>query len=68
MQNIEQPKGEFIVQGLSDRQRSILEFIHQRLMKDGVQPSYREIGDAMGIRSTNGVSDHIKALIRKGFL
>jgi repressor LexA len=56
------------VQGLSDRQRSILEFIHERLSEDGVQPSYREIGAAMGIRSTNGVSDHIKALIRKGFL
>ena len=56
------------MQGLSDRQRSILEFIHQRLIDDGVQPSYREIGDAMGIRSTNGVSDHIKALIRKGYL
>lgn len=56
------------MQGLSDRQRSILEFIHERLSEDGVQPSYREIGDAMGIRSTNGVSDHIKALMRKGYL
>jgi repressor LexA len=56
------------MQGLSDRQRSILGFIHQRLTEDGVQPSYREIGNAMGIRSTNGVSDHIKALIRKGYL
>lgn len=38
------------------------------MTEDGIQPSYREIGDAMGIRSTNGVSDHIKALIRKGYL
>ncbi|MEE2829247.1 MAG: transcriptional repressor LexA [Myxococcota bacterium] len=56
------------MQGLSERQRSILEYIHTRLTEDGVQPSYREIGNAMGIRSTNGVSDHIKALIRKGYL
>jgi repressor LexA len=54
--------------GLSRRQREILEYIHSRLEEDGVVPSYREIGDAMGIRSTNGVSDHIKALTRKGYL
>lgn len=53
---------------LSDRQLQILEYIKNRLQQDGVLPSYREIGDAMGIRSTNGVSDHIKALVRKGYL
>jgi len=34
----------------------------------GVVPTYREIGAALGIGSTNGVSDHIKALVRKGYL
>lgn len=34
----------------------------------GVSPSYREIGTALGIGSTNAVSDHIKALVRKGFI
>ncbi len=56
------------MRGLSDRQRTILEYIHERQQSDGVTPSYREIGDAMGIRSTNGVSDHVKALLRKGYL
>ncbi len=56
------------MQGLSKRQREILEYVHRRSVQDGVLPSYREIGDAMGIRSTNGVSDHLKALVRKGFL
>lgn len=56
------------MRGLSDRQRAILQYIHQRQSSDGVTPSYREIGDAMGIRSTNGVSDHVKALLRKGYL
>lgn len=56
------------MRGLSDRQRAILDYIHQRQQEDGVTPSYREIGDAMGIRSTNGVSDHVKALLRKGYL
>ncbi len=54
--------------GLTNRQREILEYMHRRISEDGVLPSYREIGDAMGIRSTNGVSDHIKGLLRKGYL
>lgn len=56
------------MRGLSERQRTILEYIHSRQQQDGVTPSYREIGDAMGIKSTNGVSDHVKALLRKGYL
>lgn len=56
------------MKGLSDRQRIILEYMHTRFGEDRVMPSYREIGDGNGIRSTNGVSDHIKALIRKGYL
>ncbi len=56
------------MRGLSERQRTILEYIHRRQQEDGVTPSYREIGDAMGIKSTNGVSDHVKALLRKGYL
>lgn len=56
------------MKGLSKRQREILEYIHDRLSTEQITPSYREIGDAMGIRSTNGVSDHVKALERKGYL
>ncbi len=56
------------MQGLSTRQRAILKYIHERFQDEGILPSYREIGDAMGIRSTNGVSDHVRALERKGYL
>ncbi|MCO4768747.1 MAG: transcriptional repressor LexA [Deltaproteobacteria bacterium] len=56
------------MKGLSSRQREILEYMHERLVEDQVLPSYREIGDAMGIKSTNGVSDHVKALERKGYV
>jgi len=56
------------MKGLSTRQREILEYMHGRMQEDHVLPSYREIGDAMGIRSTNGVSDHVKALEKKGYL
>jgi repressor LexA len=59
---------EALVQDLSPRQAQILEFIMAAVDQTGVVPSYREIGAALGISSTNAVSDHLKALIRKGFL
>jgi repressor LexA len=45
-----------------------LEFIISTIEGRGVPPSYREIGDALGIRSTNGVSEHLQALKRKGYI
>jgi repressor LexA len=56
------------MEDLSPRQQEILDFILAVVDQRGVVPSYREIGSALGIGSTNGVSDHIKALIRKGYL
>jgi repressor LexA len=56
------------MQGLTDRQREILDFISRRIEEQGYPPTIREIGEVMGIRSTNGVNDHLKALERKGFL
>jgi repressor LexA len=53
---------------LSERQRQMLEFIVAQVDQSGVVPSYREIGSALGIDSTNAVSDHLKALIRKGYV
>jgi repressor LexA len=53
---------------LSPRQRAVLEFIISTVEGRGVPPSYREIGDALGIRSTNGVSEHLQALKRKGYI
>lgn len=56
------------MQGLTDRQRQILDFISERIEEQGYPPTIREIGEHMGIRSTNGVNDHLKALERKGYL
>ncbi len=56
------------MQGLTERQRQILDFISTRIQELGYPPTIREIGEQMGIRSTNGVNDHLKALERKGYL
>lgn len=53
---------------LTQRQRDILDFISSSIDRRGYPPTLREIGEHFGIRSTNGVSDHLKALEKKGFL
>src|SRR5260370_31951589 len=53
---------------LTDRQKEILHLILKETEVHGFPPTIREIGHEMGIRSTNGVNDHLKALERKGYL
>lgn len=53
---------------VTDRQIQVLQMVYQLTADRGYGPSYRELSDALQIRSTNGVSDHIKALRKKGLL
>jgi repressor LexA len=53
---------------LTERQEKILAFIKKSIQDQGYPPTIREIGEHFGIRSTNGVNDHLKALERKGYL
>src|SRR3989442_15115228 len=53
---------------LTERQEKILAFIKRSIQEQGYPPTIREIGEHFGIRSTNGVNDHLKALERKGDL
>lgn len=56
------------MQGLTKRQAQTLGFIRKSIEERGYPPTLREIGEHMGIRSTNGVNDHLRALERKGYL
>jgi repressor LexA len=56
------------MQGLTERQQQVLHYIRQSISERGYPPTLREIGAHMGIRSTNGVNDHLRALERKGYL
>jgi repressor LexA len=56
------------MQGLTERQQQVLHYIRQSITERGYPPTLREIGAHMGIRSTNGVNDHLRALERKGYL
>lgn len=53
---------------LTERQQAVLDFVVAYIRDHRFPPTVREIGRALGIRSTNGVSDHLKALERKGYL
>jgi repressor LexA len=53
---------------MTPRQRQIYDYISERIGSCGYPPTIREIGAHLGIRSTNGVADHLKALKRKGYL
>ena len=53
---------------LTQRQQQILDFITASIYERGYPPTLREIGEHFGIRSTNGVNDHLKALEKKGHL
>jgi repressor LexA len=57
-----------MAEALTDRQREILDFITASITERGYPPTLREIGEHFGIRSTNGVNDHLKALEKKGHL
>lgn len=53
---------------LTVRQRKVLAFIEAQIERQGFAPTIREIGRHLGISSTNGVNDHLKALEKKGYL
>lgn len=53
---------------LTSRQQEVLDLISESLEQRGYPPTVRELGDRLGIRSTNGVNDHLVALSKKGYL
>ena len=53
---------------LTDRQKAIYDFLLKIIREKGFAPSIHEIGKQFKIASTNGVSDHLKALEKKGYI
>jgi repressor LexA len=54
--------------GLTPRQRRVLEVIRDWVQRCGYPPSVREIGEAVGLTSTSSVAHQLRALERKGYL
>ena len=56
------------VPALSVRQEKVLQFVRDAVRRHGYPPSIREIGEAVGLRSTSSVSHQLEALQKKGYL
>lgn len=46
----------------------ILTFVTKHLEEHGYAPSYREIGEEVGLKSTSSVHSHIKTMLKEGML
>ena len=53
---------------ISDKQREILEYIKQEILKKGYPPAVREICDAVHLRSTSSVHSHLETLEKNGYI
>ncbi|MCF3594132.1 transcriptional repressor LexA [Rhodobacteraceae bacterium LMO-12] len=53
---------------LTRKQLDLLEFIHKRVQRDGVPPSFDEMKDALDLRSKSGIHRLITALEERGFI
>ena len=53
---------------LTRKQYDLLHFIHERLQKDGMPPSFDEMKEALDLRSKSGIHRLITALEERGFI
>ncbi len=53
---------------LTEKQRSILEYIVRQHARTGIYPSVREIANHIGVASTNTVVHHLKRLEQAGYV
>ncbi len=53
---------------LTRKQLDLLDFIHKRVQRDGVPPSFDEMKDALDLRSKSGIHRLITALEERGFI
>jgi repressor LexA len=60
--------GDLDTAALPERQQRILVVIRDWVTRHGYPPSSRQLGDAVGLRSSSSVSKHLASLEEKGFL
>ncbi len=53
---------------LTKRQRTVIETIRAWTRQQGYPPTIRELGKQLGIKSLRGVTTHLDAIAKKGFL
>jgi len=53
---------------LTQKQHDLLLYIHERVQKTGVSPSFDEMKDALELKSKSGIHRLINALVERGFI
>jgi repressor LexA len=53
---------------LTKKQRDLLLFIHERMGKDDVAPSFEEMKEALGLKSKSGIHRLISGLVERGYI
>ncbi len=53
---------------LTQKQKDLLLFIHDRMQDGGVPPSFDEMKDALDLKSKSGIHRLIMALVERGFI
>ncbi len=53
---------------ITPKQEKVLDFIQQKINKDNLPPTIREIASALGFSSTGTVRDYFETLEKKGYL
>jgi repressor LexA len=53
---------------LTQKQKELLLFIHERMQDTGVPPSFDEMKDALELKSKSGIHRLITALVERGFI
>ena len=53
---------------ITDKQREILEYIKEMILKKGYPPAVREICEAVKLKSTSSVHSHLETLEKNGYI
>ncbi|MCH5314609.1 MAG: transcriptional repressor LexA [Eubacterium sp.] len=56
------------MENLTEKQKAVFEYIKEIIGVRGVAPSIREIGEAVGLRSTSSVQYNLNVLEEKGYI
>ena len=53
---------------ITDKQKEILEYIKEMILKQGYPPAVREICEAVHLKSTSSVHSHLESLEKNGYI
>jgi len=56
------------MESLTDRQKTVLEFVERHSRDRGFPPTMREVGEALGLPNVSAVRGHLEALEKKGYI